>query len=142
MLAGDCVYAPRGSVHAFKNNTDQPTRIFINAAPSGFERFFAEAAQWWATQERDMSRLATIAAKYAIFPAEQSVSPLGNSLLARADQGPTLYAFGETLVILLDGKQTGEKFTTVLSVSPPGGGAGAALPRQRRRMVLYRRGPR
>ena len=70
MFPGDCVYAPRGSVHAFKNNTDQPIRIFINAAPSGFERFFAEAAEWWATEERDMSRLATIAEKYGIFPAE------------------------------------------------------------------------
>ena len=71
MLPGDCVYAPRGSVDAFKNNTDQAIQVFINAAPSGFERFFAEAAEWWANPDRDMSRLATIAEKYGIFPAEQ-----------------------------------------------------------------------
>ena len=52
------------------------------------------------------------------------VSPLGSSLLVHANQGRTLYAFGETLVILLDGRQTGEKFTAFLSISPPGGGRG------------------
>ena len=44
---GDCVYSPRGQVHAFKNITDQPIRVFINIAPAGFEQFFAEAAEWW-----------------------------------------------------------------------------------------------
>ena len=48
MFPGDCVYSPRGSVHAFKNNTDQPIRLFIHVASSGFERFFAEAAEEWA----------------------------------------------------------------------------------------------
>jgi mannose-6-phosphate isomerase-like protein (cupin superfamily) len=52
------------------------------------------------------------------------ISPLGSSLLIRASQGRTLHAFGETFVILLDGKQTGEKFTAFLSISPPGGGPG------------------
>jgi quercetin dioxygenase-like cupin family protein len=64
---GDCVDSPRGQVHAFKNITDQPIRVFINIAPSGFERFFAEAAEWWATPERDMNRLATIEEKYRTF---------------------------------------------------------------------------
>src|SRR4029077_2416373 len=71
MFPGDCVYSPRGSVHAFKNNTDQPIRVFINIAPSGFERFFAEAAEWWANPERDMSRIAAIEEKYRTF----SVNP-------------------------------------------------------------------
>jgi glyoxylate utilization-related uncharacterized protein len=52
------------------------------------------------------------------------VFPLDSSLLVRANQDRTLYAFGETLVIVLDGKQTGEKFTAFLSISPPGGGPG------------------
>jgi quercetin dioxygenase-like cupin family protein len=71
MFPGDCVYAPRGSVHAFKNNTDQTIRVFINIAPSGFERFFAEAAEWWANPERDISRLATIEEKYRTFSVKQ-----------------------------------------------------------------------
>jgi quercetin dioxygenase-like cupin family protein len=66
MFPGDCVYCPRGSVHAFKNNTDQPIRVFINIAPSGFERFFAEAAEEWAQPEPDMSRITTIAEKYGL----------------------------------------------------------------------------
>jgi quercetin dioxygenase-like cupin family protein len=71
MFPGDCVYAPRGSVHAFKNTTDQTIRVFINIAPSGLERFFAEAAEWWATPERDVSRLAAIEAKYRTFSVKQ-----------------------------------------------------------------------
>ena len=71
LFPGDCVYSPRGSVHAFKNNTDQPIRVFINIAPSGFERFFAEAAEWWANPERDMSRIAAIEEKYRTFSVKQ-----------------------------------------------------------------------
>jgi mannose-6-phosphate isomerase-like protein (cupin superfamily) len=64
LFPGDCVYSPRGSVHGFKNNTDQPISVFINIAPAGFEHFFAEAAEEWARPERDMSRITAIAEKY------------------------------------------------------------------------------
>jgi quercetin dioxygenase-like cupin family protein len=47
---GDCVYSLRGSVHAFKNNTDQPIRVFVNTTPSGIEHSFAEAASGWRNQ--------------------------------------------------------------------------------------------
>jgi hypothetical protein len=62
---------PAARVHAFKNNTDQTIRVFINIAPSGFERFFAEAAEWWANPERDMSRMAAIEEKYRTFSVKQ-----------------------------------------------------------------------
>jgi hypothetical protein len=39
---------------------------------------------------------------------------LGSSLLIRADEGRTLHAFGHTVIVLLDGEQTGEKFTAFL----------------------------
>jgi hypothetical protein len=52
------------------------------------------------------------------------ISPLGSAHLRRMHEGRTLHAFGETFVILLDGQQTGEKFTAFLSISPPGGGPG------------------
>src|ERR1700736_5672764 len=55
MLPGDCVYSPRGSVHGFKNNTDQPIRVFINFTPAGIEGFFAEAAEEWAQPEPDIN---------------------------------------------------------------------------------------
>jgi hypothetical protein len=51
-----------------------------------------------------------------------SISPLGSSLLVRADDGRTLHAFGETVVVLVDSEQTGGKFTAFLNISPPGGG--------------------
>jgi quercetin dioxygenase-like cupin family protein len=69
LFPGDCVYSPRGSVHGFKNNTDQPIRVFINIAPAGFEDFFAQAAEEWAKPERDMSRITTIAEKYGLHDA-------------------------------------------------------------------------
>jgi quercetin dioxygenase-like cupin family protein len=63
---GDCVYSPRGSVHGFKNNTDQPVRVFINFAPAGIEGFFAEAAEEWAQPEPDMNRLTALDEKYGL----------------------------------------------------------------------------
>jgi quercetin dioxygenase-like cupin family protein len=61
---GDCVNSPRGSVHGFKNNTDQPIRVFINITPSGIEHFFSEVAEEWAKPERDMRRIIALAEKY------------------------------------------------------------------------------
>ena len=52
------------------------------------------------------------------------ISLLGSSLLARANKGRMLYAFGHAIVVLLDGKQTGGKFTAFLNITPPGGGPG------------------
>jgi oxalate decarboxylase/phosphoglucose isomerase-like protein (cupin superfamily) len=66
LFPGDCVYSPRGSIHGFKNNTDQPIRVFMNIAPAGFEQFFAEAAEEWAQAELDMNRINTISEKYGI----------------------------------------------------------------------------
>jgi hypothetical protein len=57
---GDCIYSPRGSVHGFKNNTDQSIRVFINFTPAGIEGFFAEAAEEWAQPEPDMNRLTAL----------------------------------------------------------------------------------
>lgn len=39
---GTVVYAPRGSVHTFKNVGDTPSKLLVKASPSGFENFFAE----------------------------------------------------------------------------------------------------
>jgi len=66
LFPGDCVYSPRVSVHGFKNNTDQPIRVFINIAPAGFENFFAEAAEEWAQPEPDMNRLRALDEKYGL----------------------------------------------------------------------------
>jgi quercetin dioxygenase-like cupin family protein len=66
LFPGDCVYSPRGAVHGFKNNTDQPIRVFINIAPAGLEHFFAEVAEERAQPEPDMKRITTIEEKYGL----------------------------------------------------------------------------
>jgi hypothetical protein len=71
-MTTNSVYSPRGSVHGFKNDTDQPIRVFINIAPAGFEHFFAEAAEEWVKPEPDMNRIATIADKYGLHDADAS----------------------------------------------------------------------
>ena len=58
------------------------------------------------------------------FETNPPISLLGSSLLVRADEGRTLHAFGHTVIVLLDGEQTGEKFTAFLNISPPGCGPG------------------
>ena len=67
--------------------------------------------------------------KHSVYESAQCrtnppIPPLGSSLLVRGNEGRTLHAFGHAVVILLDGKQTGGKFTAFLNVTPPGGGPG------------------
>ena len=65
--AGDTVLAPRGQVHAFKNNTPTPTQMLIHTSPSGFEAFFTEAAQEFAKPGGpDMQRAVQIAEAHGI----------------------------------------------------------------------------
>jgi len=52
------------------------------------------------------------------------ISQVGNSLLVRANEGSTPRAFGHAIAVLLDGEQTGLKFTAFLNMTPPGGGPG------------------
>lgn len=66
--AGDVVFTPRQSVHTFKNNGDQPTRMLIHTSPSGFETFFAEAAEEFARPGApDLNRATAIANKHGIY---------------------------------------------------------------------------
>jgi len=58
------------------------------------------------------------------YRTDPPISLLGSSLLVRANAGRTLHAFGHAVVILLDGKQAGGKFTAFLNMTPPGGGPG------------------
>lgn len=64
---GDLVFAPRGSVHTFKNNTTQPIRMLVQTAPSGFEDFFAEAElEFNRPGGPDLTRAIAIAAEHGI----------------------------------------------------------------------------
>jgi quercetin dioxygenase-like cupin family protein len=64
---GDSVLAPRNQVHTFKNNTSQATKMLIQTSPSGFEKFFAMAAEEFAKPEGpDMQRAMHIAEAHGI----------------------------------------------------------------------------
>ncbi len=41
--SGSYVHVPRGSVHNFKNMSDEPSRLLIMFLPGGKDRFFLEA---------------------------------------------------------------------------------------------------
>jgi glyoxylate utilization-related uncharacterized protein len=69
MFPGDCVYSPAARSTLLK--IIRITCVFIDIAPSGFERFFAEVAEWWSNPERDMSRIAAIEEKYRTFAVKQ-----------------------------------------------------------------------
>src|SRR4028119_2307899 len=43
--AGSCAYAPRGTLHTFKNVGTSPSRVLFVLNPGGFERFFLEAGE-------------------------------------------------------------------------------------------------
>jgi quercetin dioxygenase-like cupin family protein len=65
--AGDSVFAPRKSVHTFKNIGDQPLKQLIHTSPSGFENFFARCAEEFARPGAPaMDRIIAISAEYGI----------------------------------------------------------------------------
>lgn len=67
---GSAVFAPRGSVHAFRNIGDTMLRQLIHTAPSGFEDFFAAMAEEWRREGGvDMQRVVERSAEFGIeFP--------------------------------------------------------------------------
>jgi quercetin dioxygenase-like cupin family protein len=65
--AGSSVFAPRGSIHCFRNVGNTTLRQLIHTAPSGFEDFFAAiTAEWQAEGGPDMERVVAISADYGI----------------------------------------------------------------------------
>lgn len=64
---GGVVFAPRGSVHTFRNNTDAPCRQWILTTPAGFETFIARcAAEFARAGGPDMARILAISAEHGI----------------------------------------------------------------------------
>lgn len=65
--AGGVVFMPRTSIHTFKNNGNEPTRMTVTATPSGFEVFFAQCAEEFAKPGGpDMERIVAISAEHRI----------------------------------------------------------------------------
>jgi quercetin dioxygenase-like cupin family protein len=65
--AGGAVFLPRGQLHTYRNDGDQPSRHWVIATPSGFERFFARCAdEFDAPGGPDIERIVGIAAEHGI----------------------------------------------------------------------------
>ncbi len=127
---GSSVFAPRHSLHAFKNAGDVPLKMLIHTAPSGFETFFKKSeAEFQKGGAPDMKRLVAIGAEHGIyFPtivtddvAKQEVAALPLAIV-QPGEGRVCRLFGEEITIQLDARQTGGKFTAFLEITPPGGG--------------------
>ena len=71
---GVFVQIPRGTPHAFKNNSAAPARMLIQCVPAGFEKFMAEFATELPSPDApplppspaEIGKLLTIAPRYGI----------------------------------------------------------------------------
>ena len=64
---GSSVFAPKGSIHTFRNVGGTMLRQLVHTAPSGFEDFFAAmAAEWQAVGGPDMERVVSRSAEFGI----------------------------------------------------------------------------
>lgn len=68
-LPGSFVLMPPGMVHGFANQEAVPAMLLCFVAPSGLERFWAEAAT---LLPGDRSEITALAARYGIHPASAS----------------------------------------------------------------------
>jgi quercetin dioxygenase-like cupin family protein len=65
--AGGVVFAPRGSVHTFRNDGQTPLKMMISVSPSGFETFFQRSsAEFAKTAGPAMENIIAIAAEHGI----------------------------------------------------------------------------
>jgi quercetin dioxygenase-like cupin family protein len=64
---GSVVYAPRDSVHTFKNVGKEPSRLLVSTSPGGFETFFSRCAEEFAKPGApDMQSIVEISAEHGI----------------------------------------------------------------------------
>lgn len=64
---GSTAFLPRGTIHAFRNNGDQPARMMIHTMPAGIERFLRGcAAAYAAPGGPNPGVIAGIAAEHGI----------------------------------------------------------------------------
>lgn len=66
--AGTAVYAPRRSVHSFRNPNSEPLEMLIQTIPGGFDEFFVEcAAEFKGDGPPNMESIIEISARYGIY---------------------------------------------------------------------------
>ena len=65
--AKTAVFAPRNSVHSFRNPGDQPLEMLIQTVPGGFDEFFAKCAvEFSRPGPPDMKAIVDISAQHGI----------------------------------------------------------------------------
>jgi hypothetical protein len=70
------VFKPRDQWHTFWNAGDEPCEIVEIISPAGFEDFFRELAEVYATGEPDLVRFADACARYGVDMDPESVPGL------------------------------------------------------------------
>jgi mannose-6-phosphate isomerase-like protein (cupin superfamily) len=63
---GTWVFKPRDQWHTFWNAGDTPCEIIEIISPAGFENFFRELAEVYASGEPDLARFADLCARYEL----------------------------------------------------------------------------
>jgi len=61
---GDLAIIPRGSVHAFRNITNEMGKLWITVTPGGFEKFFEEVSRDASEMPPDVEKIKAIGRKY------------------------------------------------------------------------------
>ena len=130
VAAGSLVFMPRHSLHTFRNAGQGALRQLVHTLPSGFTSFFrASERAFQVPGGPQPEQLVALAAEHGIhFPTLNPAAAAlrGQPVLAPAivppGAGRRLQAFGEEVIVLLDGTQTGGRFTAFIEITPPGGG--------------------
>ena len=66
LKAGDFIYAPGGTVHAFQGASEHPARVLIFDAPAHAESFFRELDREVRDMPRDLAKLPEIGARHDV----------------------------------------------------------------------------
>jgi quercetin dioxygenase-like cupin family protein len=64
--AGDFVYAPGGTVHAYRGASDEPARMLIFDAPAHAESFFKELDREVTELPRDLAKMPAIGERHGV----------------------------------------------------------------------------
>jgi len=63
---GDFIYAPGGTVHAFKGTSEKPARVIIFDAPAHSEAFFRDCDREVKELPRDLSKMPEIGERHQV----------------------------------------------------------------------------
>ncbi|MDZ5459840.1 cupin domain-containing protein [Azohydromonas lata] len=63
---GDFIYAPGGTLHAFKGASSTPARVLVLDAPATMEGFFREAAREITVFPRDLAKVPALGQKHQL----------------------------------------------------------------------------